>query len=260
MNVVLSAAANILASGLLKLVMEVNFENIRGNNVRSVNNLMAENLIIKVRLKQFLIIYNKLQQKMKKNFSIIATAVALVMGFTSCEKEEKNELVDPLAGNHVVETEIHAEISGAFTKAFAFKVGYTDFDGNTDTVMVNGNFDGENATFDKKFLTKVSDKETEASVNIKTFLGDLDTYKSELSPWNINYYVVVRVDGNEIKRYAQDEKESMSGIAIFDPVNGHTYDNWALNAYNIFKDMFGENGDKDFVISVGSKGTNCELK
>ena len=197
---------------------------------------------------------------MKKNFSIIATAIAFVMGFTSCEKEEKTELVDPLAGNHVVETEIHAEISGAYTKAFAFKVGYTDFDGNTDTVMVNGNFDGEKATFDKKFQTKVSDKETEASVNIKTFLGDLDTYKSELSPWYINYYVVVKVDGIEIKRYAQDDHETMQGIAIFDPVNNHTYDNWALNTYKFFKNMFGENGDMNFVISVGPKGTNCELK
>ena len=152
---------------------------------------------------------------MKKTFLMIAAAVAFVMAFTNCNKEEEHELVDPLEGKHMVEATIHAEVSGAFTKALAIELNYTDFEGNAETVLVNGNYDGTNTVFDKTIWTKVDDKEKEATVRIKTTLGDIDTYKAEVAPWALKCNVVVKRDGNVIQNYGDTETETMAGIPIY---------------------------------------------
>lgn len=196
---------------------------------------------------------------MKKIFSIIATAIAFGMTLTSCDDEDT--FTDLLDGDHLVETQIHAEITGGFTKAFAFKVGYTDFDGNTDTVLVNGNFDGEKATFDKKFQTKVSDDNKEASVKIKTLLGEVENYKAELSPYAVKYSVIVKLDGKNYYNYDRDDDVvTESGLPVYDDEVDYNIIDWAKRAFGHFDNMFGENGTKDLVISVGRKGINFEVK
>lgn len=195
---------------------------------------------------------------MKKTFLMIAAAVAFVMAFTNCNKEDEHELVDPLEGNHMVEATIHAEVSGAFTKALAIELNYTDFEGNAETVLVNGNYDGANTVFDKTIWTKVDDKEKEATVRIKTMLGDIDTYKAEVAPWALKCNVVVKRDGNVVQNYGDTETETMAGIPIYDP--NLIRANWADWAHKIVNDMFGGDGSKQFVITVNPQEIICELK
>ena len=143
-----------------------------------------------------------------KFFFPVVAMMALVMSFTSCNKHEETEIVDPLAGNHVVEATIHAEVSGAFTKAIAIEVDYTNFDGQSETVLVNGSFDGTNTVFDRTIKTIVKDKETEAKVRFKANLGKAETYMAEKAPWAIKCNVVAKLDGRIIDRFDYDKIET----------------------------------------------------
>lgn len=162
---------------------------------------------------------------MKKYFSMIALAIASVMSFSSCSKEEKTEIVDPLAGKHKVEATIHAEITGALTKAVAIEVEYKDFDGKVHKEVVNGKFDGQNATFDASFETIAQGDDKEAYIYFKGITGDTENYKTAVSPWGVKCSAVAKLDGNVKAQYFYDGSETKSNVPLLGEVGGVTVNN-----------------------------------
>lgn len=191
---------------------------------------------------------------------MMAIAIASVMAFSSC-KEESTEIVDPLAGKHVVEAVIHAEVTGAFTKAIAIEVEYKDFNGKTHTEIVNGKYDGQNATFDASFNTEINGKESEATIHFKGILTDAENYKSEVSPWGIKCSAVATLDGRKGGEFVYNGVTSQSNQPILEDINGT--DKKKDNAYlNGFVYLNNRMGDKNLIITVGKTDvtfTNWDL-
>lgn len=191
---------------------------------------------------------------MKKHFSMIAMAIASVLAFSSCHSES-TDIVDPLAGKHEVEATIHAEVSGAFTKAVAIEVEYKDFKGETHKEVVNGNFDGKDAVFDKTIRTVLDGTESEAAIRFRGIKGNADNYKTAVSPWGIKCTAVAKLDGNQKASFYYDGSVTEPDKPILESYPGVTWgqkDNAYLSGVKYLEDIFTKDThDKDLIIKVG---------
>ncbi len=183
---------------------------------------------------------------------MIAIAIASVMALSSCGKDENSEIVDPLAGKHVVEAVIHAEVTGAFTKAIAIEVEYKDFKGQTHKEIVNSNYDGKNAVFDATIETLVEDEEKEATFHFRSIKGDVENYKSEVSPWGIMCSVVAKLDGKEKKTFYFNEGETEPNKPILEKVEGMNRDKDYAYLHGVVY-LDGRFADKNLIITVSKK-------
>lgn len=161
---------------------------------------------------------------MKKYFSMIAIAIASVMMFSSCSKEEKTELIDPdkptNTGKQELEVEVNAVITGAMTKALSIKIEYIDFGKDkSEVVVLNENYDGKNCSFNKKFSAEGKGKKFGILVS-STIASDYNTFKSEPAPWNAEYTITVKhngvVDDAVSRVHDQKVSESNPSITLFD--------------------------------------------
>lgn len=190
---------------------------------------------------------------------MIALAIASVMSFSSCSKEEKTEIVDPLAGKHEIEVTLHAEVTGSFTKAVAIEVEYTDFDGKAHKEVVNSKFDGQNAVFNTSFKTIANGvDEKEATIHFKGINGDIENYKSETSPWGIKCSAIAKLDGNVKAEFNYERSETKSNQPLVKPVEGSTMQTNNAYLYGVvhLADFFTESSnDKSLIITAGKKVT-----
>lgn len=194
---------------------------------------------------------------MKKYYSMIALAIASAMTLSSCHKES-TEIIDPTGGEHEVEATIHAEVTGAFTKALSIEVEYKDFKGDMHTEIVNGNFDGKNAEFNTTIKTKADGNEKEATVTFKTNFNNSDSYKSEVSPWGMVCSVKAKLDSRDYPEFVYSKSETVPGKSLVE-VHETWTSNWAYSAKNE-ADTYFNKGEKKYVIKVGKSGTVVDFR
>lgn len=188
---------------------------------------------------------------------MIALAIASAMTLSSCHKES-TEIVDPTGGEHEVEATIHAEVTGAFTKALSIEVEYKDFNGDMHTEIVNGNFDGKNAKFNTIIKTKADGNEKEATVTFRTNFNNSDSYKSEVSPWGMLCSVKAKLGSTEYPAFVYSKSETVPGKSLVE-VHETWTSNWAYSAKNDADNYFNK-GEKKYVIKVGKSETTVDFR
>lgn len=134
---------------------------------------------------------------MKKYLSMIALALASVMMFSSCSKDDdpvKPEEPTPEEEKANFEVELNAEISGAMIKALELTIEYIDFGKDkSEVVVLNKDFSGANLTFNQTF--KTNDESKKFGIRLSARTTKMDTYKDEPAPWLAAYTVVGKVNG-----------------------------------------------------------------
>ena len=152
---------------------------------------------------------------MKKYLSMIALAIASVMVFSSCSKDDdpvKPE--DPTEEKSNFEVEVNAAISGAMAKALELTINYIDFEGNKQEVVLNKDFSGaEPMSFKETFKTNEEGKKF--GIRITARNADFNTYKDVPAPWVASYSVVGKVNGKETRVDFIDEKSQSDSQTLF---------------------------------------------
>lgn len=159
---------------------------------------------------------------MKKYLSMIALAIASVMMFSSCHKEETTYL-DPNSPTNGIDIDkmelevvVDAEISGAMTKAVSMDITYINFKGESGHAVLNKDFSGQDLTFNTS--SKTIGKGKKFGLCVKTTIADYNIYKSESAPWNAMYRAIVKINGEEVKTISLGtlNMETKEGMLLFD--------------------------------------------